>query len=710
MADSTKNLGILMSAKDEATAVIKNVGKVTKETAEQIEKANKDIADSTNKSGDSQKNLSTSVFKGVFAYDTFKKTLEVTRDFMKESIQAYTEAQDKMDLVRANVESAGLAFESVSPQIDEFAQKMAKMGVDDEDASLSVAKLAKSLGGDLTKAFQLSKLASDLASSGFGDLNANTDMLQSVLVGRTTPAIKQFKLQLDETATTEDVLNAIQEKVTRTTEERAKTVVGSADTMAVAYANLKEEVGKGFVSALQSAIGSGEQMSDITDLMADAGTSLKYVVFETVTAFDAMIEATLVLGKSLLIPVKGYQALGQALGGDLAGAADTVTDALDDIEESTVAFNKAMTNLYSPTVAMTQAEKVQNEERKKTKKIVDDVGAGVSNSNKVAKETTDKHSEAVANLGDEYKKLRDTAKVSLSDLSDTFKNDMDAINKSISGTKQAMADLQRQYSAGVVSDTASVAEKIVATEQNVATLRKQLLAETDANKRKDLNEQLIAEMANLDSAQVFREQNQTAIDEAERRSKLTSLQREIEDYNSRRSLALEEFNSKMSDLSNQLNEEKKKKKELTELYKQRTAEITKIIQSGTDEYKKQAQERLAISTEEVNAEIELYKKLASAIANVKGASKSNISTVGSKSISGARASGGPVSGGNAYIVGEKGQEVFVPNNSGTIIPNDALGGGGGIVININGGTFLDPNVAKEIGDMIIGQYKLLNRI
>ena len=47
-----------------------------------------------------------------------------------------------------------------------------------------------------------------------------------------------------------------------------------------------------------------------------------------------------------------------------------------------------------------------------------------------------------------------------------------------------------------------------------------------------------------------------------------------------------------------------------------------------------------------------------------------------KGFSGARASGGPVSGGNAYLVGERGPEMFVPSSSGGIVPNGKLGGGG----------------------------------
>lgn len=46
------------------------------------------------------------------------------------------------------------------------------------------------------------------------------------------------------------------------------------------------------------------------------------------------------------------------------------------------------------------------------------------------------------------------------------------------------------------------------------------------------------------------------------------------------------------------------------------------------------------------------------------------------SFSGARAKGGPVTAGKMYMVGEKGPEPFIPNTSGTIIPNGALNGGG----------------------------------
>lgn len=55
---------------------------------------------------------------------------------------------------------------------------------------------------------------------------------------------------------------------------------------------------------------------------------------------------------------------------------------------------------------------------------------------------------------------------------------------------------------------------------------------------------------------------------------------------------------------------------------------------------------------------------------------------------GRRARGGPVSGGLGYIVGEEGPELFRPNTGGTIVPNNALSGGGvmqgGMVVNVTG--------------------------
>jgi tape measure domain-containing protein len=49
-----------------------------------------------------------------------------------------------------------------------------------------------------------------------------------------------------------------------------------------------------------------------------------------------------------------------------------------------------------------------------------------------------------------------------------------------------------------------------------------------------------------------------------------------------------------------------------------------------------------------------------------------------------RALGGPVTAGSPYLVGERGPELFMPSRGGSIIPNNALGGGGtSVVVNVD---------------------------
>lgn len=74
---------------------------------------------------------------------------------------------------------------------------------------------------------------------------------------------------------------------------------------------------------------------------------------------------------------------------------------------------------------------------------------------------------------------------------------------------------------------------------------------------------------------------------------------------------------------------------------------------------------------------------------------------------GLRANGGSVSSGKSYIVGERGPELFVPRSSGTIVPNDKMGGGGVQVgsINIkveNTGDQLSPQAQKQLANQVQG--------
>lgn len=67
-----------------------------------------------------------------------------------------------------------------------------------------------------------------------------------------------------------------------------------------------------------------------------------------------------------------------------------------------------------------------------------------------------------------------------------------------------------------------------------------------------------------------------------------------------------------------------------------------------------------------------------------------------------KAMGGSVAANRPYIVGERGAELFVPNGSGTIIPNNKVSGGGGTVVNqtINVHAGVAQTVRAEIMSMM----------
>ena len=72
--------------------------------------------------------------------------------------------------------------------------------------------------------------------------------------------------------------------------------------------------------------------------------------------------------------------------------------------------------------------------------------------------------------------------------------------------------------------------------------------------------------------------------------------------------------------------------------------------------------------------------------------------------SGFLAEGGRASAGKAYMVGERGPEMFVPRSSGTVIPNSQLGGGGtNVVVNVDAsGSSVqgDEGQSRQLGALI----------
>jgi len=76
-----------------------------------------------------------------------------------------------------------------------------------------------------------------------------------------------------------------------------------------------------------------------------------------------------------------------------------------------------------------------------------------------------------------------------------------------------------------------------------------------------------------------------------------------------------------------------------------------------------------------------------------------VSNLVANAFGGFRAEGGSVTGGTPYVVGERGAELFVPNSSGTIVPNSAMSRGTTINLVVNGAIDAE-GTARTIVDVL----------
>jgi hypothetical protein len=168
--------------------------------------------------------------------------LKKSFDFLKSTTQDALDQAKILQILNGAIASVGLSLEEAKPKVDAFAKSMLNMGVDDDLTYASITRLLKTTG-DLDKAMKMSKLASDLASSGIGDYASNTEGLNRILLGVGTRALIQFGVHLDSTATVAEQVNAVMKKVTQTTEEYSQTAQGQLSIATTQWKKFREEMG-----------------------------------------------------------------------------------------------------------------------------------------------------------------------------------------------------------------------------------------------------------------------------------------------------------------------------------------------------------------------------------------------------------------------------------------------------------------------------------
>jgi len=158
-----------------------------------------------------------------------------------------------------------------------------------------------------------------------------------------------------------------------------------------------------------------------------------------------------------------------------------------------------------------------------------------------------------------------------------------------------------------------------------------------------------------------------------------------------------------------LQEQKDKEQEIADAQKQAAERIAQTYRTIGDAIKTGVVDTLMAAVDQTKSLAEVASNTLRSLANtlLKLGIESAFGALGaSGGLMGklfGRANGGTVMGGRSYVVGERGPELFTPNRTGSIAPNNAIGGVGNVVVNVDAkGTNVqgDGAEAKQLGDAI----------
>jgi len=230
----------------------------------------------------------------------------------------------------------------------------------------------------------------------------------------------------------------------------------------------------------------------------------------------------------------------------------------------------------------------------------------------------------VEKLKEEYVDFEDEASSSLRKLRDEHTKNLSSIREDIAATQAEIDDLNRAFSKDRSSDTQTVAEEVIATEERIADLQQQLSESTNADRRKELQDRLSAEQAALQANAGFIQSIEGAVTKARRRASLTDLERAVEDFEARRAIAQQEFNEKMTRLQTELEASQAKEQQEIASFALKESVIEELQKSATERHEALAERNFEITKNQIEAEIQLYQRLADAIAEVRGGTSSQL--------------------------------------------------------------------------------------
>lgn len=391
-----------------------------------------------------------------------------------------------------------------------------------------------------------------------------------------------------------------------------------------------QELGKAIFSTVNFFIGLTKAAKLVMLSVFDFGNSLINVA-KLVFAFGEDVFGTFSSLSHLLVPI--LKALAQAAQGNFKEAWDEIKKSVDlsfshskkvlsEMSDDQKTFGIA----YADTWASIGESALAAIDQKGYKPM--QVSAVKAYSKMTPGKEISKGNEelqkSLSDLADKYSDLETKGSQALRELEDEHRDKLRSIQEEINKTQESIAELTKSYNQERQTDLQKIAGKVVDTEQNIASMQKQLLSETNAEKAAELRTQIAKEQKALQDNAGFISTISGAVTEARRRASLTDLQREIEDYNQRRSLAEQEYQEKLGRLQGELAAFQQNQISEMSLYEFKKNKIQDMMIEATANYISIIESQFQVTKQKIEAEIDLYNRLAAAIAAVRGGTISTV--------------------------------------------------------------------------------------
>jgi hypothetical protein len=720
MAGSTTSIGILVEAQDRATAQLKKI-------EQQLDSMGKKMTDTSKKSEGFGASLAT-LAKGAALAGVAWKAF----DFLKTSVREFQEAETAMSRLAFITNNATGATQEMVQELFNQAQALEKVGV--IDATTIINGQAKLATFDLqTKAIkELTPALLDLVVGEYGlkasseqvantanglgkALQGNVELFtkQGFIVSDAQKEMLKYGDEATRVATINEILGSTYDSLN---ERMAETAEGRLANLQNRFKSVKEEIGRQLTPTigvlmdfLESLLGSVENNANgfntfgsvlyrITNFVFAVVGSLKTLVIG-LTAVGDMIWS---IGKMAVAP---FKAMAQALKGDFGDAHDTLKEAgvvaWDEVTQKADAYGEQVNSMIDKVTDNMQKALTGNGYTTKFNffggnSLKSGLG-GVLDSAGISKEAKE-IDEKLKDLGKSYKTFAEDADDALFDIAQAHKEKIASIKLEIRGVRAEMSALQAEYAKGEQSDIKNVAQQIVAQEGKIAEIQKEMQGDVSQSRYDELQTELLKRQEALTANASFMQSIDGALQEARRVAGLTELEKAIEDYNARRAMASEEFASKMSNLQSELRALKDKRKEEDKLYQEKRDFIRRMEAEVQEAYKKFTTNNLNMTKDAILKEIEYYKMLADAIKASRSGNSAEVSRISSK-----------VTKVNDAIISPRGDIISTHPDDyiiATKTPEKLGNGKGGVTVVIQGGTYIDPQSARKIGDEIIKALEL----